>query len=86
MADESPFENFDIDLDKLTGITPLCVVLDGCIVLDGDYPIALHRCDTPEKVLGWIEQLGDRPRFQPLLRDFVIAAAKHNGFEIGYGM
>jgi hypothetical protein len=82
---ESPFESFDFPLDNL-GSRPGCDVRDGCIVLDGNYPIELHRCDTPEKVLGWIEQLGDKPRFQPLLRDFVLAAAAHNNFEIGYGM
>jgi hypothetical protein len=82
---ESPFESFDFPLDKLTGSSG-CDVRDGCIVLDGNYPIELQRCDTPEKVLGWIEQLGDKPRFQPLLRDFVLAAAVHNNFNIGYGM
>jgi hypothetical protein len=76
---EDPFESYDVSLNRIG--EP-----DGCIFLDGDYPIALEKCDTSEKILGWIEPLGDRPRFQPLLRIFVLTAARYHNIQIGYGM
>jgi hypothetical protein len=83
---ERLYETLDVPIEDLAREHPGCVVRDGCIVLDGDYSIALDRCDSPEKVLAWIEQLGERPRFQPLLRRFVLAAAHYNNIEIYYGM
>jgi hypothetical protein len=81
---QSPFTRLDrLSLASVTG-RPGCEVRDGCIILDGNCPIPLERCDTPEKLLGWIEQLGDKPRFQPLLRDFVLNASHYNKFKIGY--
>jgi hypothetical protein len=36
---------------------------DKFITLRGDYPISLSRCDTAEKILGWLLHLSEKNWF-----------------------
>ena len=59
---------------------------DGCIVLDYVYPyyISLDRCDTPEKILGWCEQLSHKTWItKDRLLWFMQIAFKQIGIEVG---
>ena len=79
--EESPFERIKIDLNKLVD-DDRCVVRDDFIILLGDYPIALNRCDTAGKLLAWVCHLAGRDRFTPVLGIFVRRAAEIHGIEI----
>jgi hypothetical protein len=66
-----------------------CFVRDGVIVLlrNGyvEYPVEADRCDTPEKILGWVVHLSAKPWFTTKhLQLFVKYAAEANGITIDY--
>ena len=53
----------------------------------GGYPynIELNRCDTPEKLLGWIMHLAGKTWItKSILRGFINAACNKNGITINY--
>ncbi len=48
-----------------------------------EYNIALARCDTLEKILGWTDHLLEKTWMTPeVLRRFIRLAAKEHGLEI----
>jgi hypothetical protein len=64
-------------------------VRNGAIVLlrNGlsEYPIETDRCNTPEKILGWVAHLGGKSWITPRqLKLFVKYAFEANGIEIDY--
>lgn len=66
----------------------LCQVADGHISL-ADYPgdtpnydIALDRCNTPEKVLGWVYHLSEKTWItSDHIRAFIKMACREHGFD-----
>jgi hypothetical protein len=62
---------------------------DGVIVLDYVHPycIELSRCDTPGKILGWINQLAGKTWMDAdRLNCFAQLAFRQLGIEIDYGI
>lgn len=65
-------------------------VKDGCIVLNAtpdntlaNYNIELNRCDTPAKLLGWIQHLTEKSWLtMGMLDRFVSRASHENGIEV----
>jgi len=48
-----------------------------------EYPIALTRCNTPEKALGWVFQLSEKSWMTTeILRRFVAILAQEHGFDL----
>lgn len=70
--------------------------LDEVIYVDGDqiilnlaveYYIDLQRCNTPEKILGWLVHLSEKTWIEKKhLVKFCKLAAKENKIEINYSM
>ena len=65
----------------------LCFYDDDRIVLLGstlgEYSIELDRCNTPEKILGWMIHLGTKPWITKMHMElFARRAAEANGIEI----
>ena len=60
---------------------------DGCIVLDYAYPyrIEMSRCNTPGKILGWVNQLsGKNWMTVERINHFIQLTFKQIGVEIDY--
>jgi len=56
-----------------------------CIIVKGpyDYCVDLRRCRTPEQILGWLDQLGDKTWCtKDLLLRFMRTAVHHNEIKI----
>jgi hypothetical protein len=48
-----------------------------------DYRILLSRCDTAEKLLGWIVHLTEKKWMTvPLLRHFIRLVSEHHGIDV----
>lgn len=49
---------------------------------DRTYPIALSRCDSYEKIIGWVTHLHRKSWVTPrIIGDFVYTACTHHGLD-----
>jgi len=80
--DSDEWVTLDVDFDKLASNYDRCVVRDGCIVLDGNYEIALDRCDTPEKILACVCHLSSKRHFFGLIEPFIRTSAEVSKIEV----
>lgn len=63
----------------------LVYIEDGCIILNttGEYCIELDRCNTPEKLLGWVQHLCEKTWMTTdILARFIEVASKENGIKL----
>jgi hypothetical protein len=89
MPNRSPFKSVrelgDAFFKHREELAQRCNIRGGCIFIDR-YPIALSRCNTPEKVLGWVCHLAGKGASPAILEAFVKLACKENGIQIDYSL
>lgn len=81
-----PFSTTEEAVEELQNLPLLAQVSGGCVELfdpeqeEFVYDIDLTRCDTPEKILSWVQHLSDKSWVSPrTLSGFVAnACAYHN--------
>lgn len=86
---ETQFKEFDFNafIEEQCAEAEGMYVEDGAIILEYSYPycIELSRCDTPEKILGWINQLAEKTWMNAdRLNRFAQLAFEQIGIEIDY--
>ena len=73
----------------LKKMTEQCYIKDGFIVfnVDYEYNINLSRCDTPAKILGWVQHLCEKTWItRELIERFISLATRHNKIKINLGV
>lgn len=85
--DASTFESDFKDMIERNAKT--VYVKDGQIVfnLQGEYAIDLKRCNSPEKILGWVHHLCEKTWITPAaIRLFISHAESENGIKHAYDL
>lgn len=76
-----------MELSTVHGKGNRVVVEGNFIVLNGHYDIEKSRCDSPAKILEWVDHLSEKNWVdKELLRDFIAEAALLNNLEIYQGV
>jgi hypothetical protein len=83
-TDEDGFEKY---LKSMEDLAKTVMVKDGCIVINVhyEYSIQISRCNTHEKILGWVYHLTEKTWMsRDILRYFVQVSCRESGLNIPY--
>jgi len=76
----SDYAEYRAELERARHIDDACIVLATGDM--SDYRIPLSKCNTHEKIVGWVDHLAAKRWITPLvIRQFIRAACGHHGLE-----